>query len=297
MAWKGISRTGVHDTSWGQFARDLRYEIQNDRVPSGAAALAYYLTLAIFPAILTLLTVLPYLPIDNVDRAIMDLLSQALPGDTSSMLSRTLEEILSNRQGGLLSIGLLATLWAASTGVDAIMEQLNVNYDVDETRSFFRRRTTALLLTLFLGLVIVATFTLIVAGGVLQEWLATRLGWGGILTTAFAVGRWIFVLVGISLALAVLYRLGPNTKQRFQFITPGSVAGTLLFVAATLGLKLYVDQFGNYNATYGSIGAVIVLMLWLYLTGLIVQLGAEINVLIEEKSPGARERKRPRLVA
>jgi membrane protein len=278
------------DASFKQFGRDLNHEISEDNVFNGAAALAYYLTLAIFPAMIVMLAVIPFLGIDNLDRAIMDLLNQALPGDAAKMFTGVIRDITQGKEGGLLSIGLLFTLWAASNGMYAIMQQLNITYDVKEERSFFKVRAIALGLTILFGLTILLSFALVVAGGQAQDWLASRLNWGPVITTLFAVARWLVIGVGLSMGFAVIYYWGPNVEQKFRLITPGSVLGTVLLALASLGIKTYVSNFGNYDATYGSLGAMIILMLWLYVTGLVILLGSEINALVEHNLPEGKNK-------
>lgn len=273
-----------------RFFADLNHEIQDDNVYNGAAALAYFLTLAIFPAVIFLLTLLPYLPIPHLDSAIFDLLQQAMPKKTADVFLDVVRNIMSEKKGGLLSFGLLATIWAASNGTYAIMQQLNITYDVKEGRSFLKTRLTAVLLTLGLGVLMLGAFGLIVLGGEIQKWLEGAVGGSEALLVAFAVFRWAVVAAAILLAFALTYYFGPDVEQRFRFITPGSIAGAVTFIAATLGLRLYVTNFSNYDAMYGSLGAVVVLMLWLYLTGLVLLLGSEVNALFEHYSPEGKSK-------
>jgi membrane protein len=273
-----------------QFLKELLREIKEDDIFNGAAALGFYLTLAIFPAMILVMALLPYLPVHNVDQAIMDLLKQALPPDTAQMFIGVVQQVTSQQHGGLLSFGLLATLWATSSGMYAIMQELNITYDVTEARGFVRARLIAIALSLLFTLLILGGFSFIVLGGTLQTWLSEHLGWGSVLLTIFAVLRWVIIVCGLLLGFALIYYLAPNVKQRFVFITPGSIVGVLALGIASLGFSWYVRNFGNYNATYGSIGAVIVLMLWLYIAGLAILFGSEINALLEHHSPEGKEK-------
>jgi membrane protein len=274
----------INGVSIKQFLRDLNQEISDDNVYNGAAALGFYLTLAIFPAIILLMSIIPYLPIDRVDEAIMDLLGQALPDEAYDMVAGVVAEVTSERRGGLLSFGLLGTLWAASTGMYAIMQQLNVTYDVKEGRSFLRARATALVLSLLFGLLVLGAFSLIVLGGVIEDWMGTRLGFSDALITFFAVFRWVVIVLALLLGFAMIYRYAPNVEQKFKFITAGSVFGVVLLIVVSLGFAIYTSNFADYSATYGSIGAVIILMLWLYIAGLVILVGSEINALLEHYS-------------
>jgi membrane protein len=274
----------IQGVSLKQFLVELNQEISEDNVFNGAAALGYYLTLAIFPTMILLMTIIPYLPIDRVDEAIMDLLGQALPDEAFDMVAGVVSEVTSDRRGGLLSFSLLGTLWAVSTGMYAVMQQLNITYDVKEARSFIRARATALILSLLFGLLVVGAFSLIVLGGVIQDWIGTQFGFTGALLTFFAVFRWVVIVAALLLGFAMIYRYGPNVEQKFSFITPGSVFGVALLIVVSLGFAIYTRNFADYSATYGSIGAVIILMLWLYIAGLVILVGSEINALLEHHS-------------
>lgn len=273
-----------------KFFLDLNKEISDDNIFNGAAALGFYLTLAIFPAIIALMAVIPYLPIQNVDQAIMDLLQQALPSEAYDVVANVVQQVTSNRSGGLLSLGLLGTLWAASSGMYAIMQQLNITYDVKEARSFVRARATALLLSIMFGLLVLGAFSLIVLGGVIQDWIGARFGVSNALLTFFAVFRWVLIVLALLLGFALIYRYAPNVEQKFAFITPGSIFGVTLLVIASIGFAIYTSNFADYSATYGSIGAVIILMLWLYIAGLVLLIGSEINALIEHYSPKGKRK-------
>lgn len=241
--------------------------------------LAYYLTLSVFPAMIFLMAIVPYLPIARVDEAILDLLRQTLPASAADMFAAVVLEITGEKRGGLLSLGLLGALWAASTGMYAVMRQLNRAFDVAEGRPFFRARSTALGLTLLFGGLVLAAFSLVVAGGVIQDAIGGRFGYSSALLGFFVVFRWVVIVLALLLALAVVYYAAPNRPQRFALVAPGTVVAALLLIAASLGFKMYATNFADYDATYGSIGAVIVLMLWFYLAALALLVGAEIEAL------------------
>ncbi|MEK7356952.1 MAG: YihY/virulence factor BrkB family protein, partial [Bdellovibrionota bacterium] len=267
------------------FWKALYKETNEDNVTNGAAALAYYLLLALFPLLIFMLSLLPYLPIENLHERVMGFLAQAMPGDAARAVESTIAEVTREKKGGLLSFGAIATLWAASAGLYAIMQQLNITYDVRESRPFWRARGGAILLTLMFIVMVVGSFGLIVFGDVFQAWVDTTFGLAGALDSAFVIGRYVFALALMSFGFALLYYYGPDVEQEFRFVTPGSVIGVLVLVLASLLFNFYVERFGNYAATYGSLGAVIILMLWLHITGLVILLGSEINALMEHYSP------------
>ncbi|QQP93000.1 YihY/virulence factor BrkB family protein (plasmid) [Skermanella sp. TT6] len=274
----------IYGVSAKRFVRDLYQSISDDNVFNGAAALGFYLTLTIFPALLVIMSVIPYLPIDQVDQAIMDLLGQALPDEASGLVSQVVQQVTGERRGGLLSISLLAALWAVSTGMYAVMQQLNITYDVKEARSFVRARATAIGLSLLFGVLVIGAFSLIVLGGIIQDWIGNRFGFSHTLLTFFAAFRWVIIVLALLLGFAMIYSYAPNVQQRFMFITPGSLIGVSLLIVASLAFSLYTRNFANYDATYGSIGAVVILMLWLYAAGFVILFGSEINVLLKRYS-------------
>lgn len=267
-----------------EFGRDLFREISNDNIFNGAAMLGFYLTLAIFPALILIMNIIPYLPIERMDEAIMDLLRQVLPDDAHEVVEGVVQEVTGERRGGLLSFSLIGTLWAASTGMYAIMRQLNITYNVQEERSFIRARGTALVLSIVFLLLIITAFSLIVLGGVMEGWLESRFGFGGVILALFWGLRWMIIVLALMFVFALIYRYAPNVEQKFKFLTAGAVVGVILLIVASLGFAFYVSNFANYAATYGSLGAIIILMMWLYIAGLVILVGSEINVIIEHHS-------------
>lgn len=287
----GISRQGIYGRSWKIFFRDLWREIDDDNVFNGAATLGFYFTLAIFPAMIFLLGLLPYLPIENMQASVMEFLFEVLPGDSAQMLQDTVQSVVAQKHQGALSLGALLTLWAASSGTYSLMQQLNETYDVKESRSYLRARAEALLLVLAFGALTILSFAVIMGGDALQHYLSDAAWWwNGIFAFAYQAMRWLLTLAALSAAFSVTYYFGPSVKQEFRFITPGSALAVVLFLATSLAFKIYVANFANYNATYGGIGTVIVLMLWLNLLGLVTLLGSEVNALIEHYSPNGKSK-------
>lgn len=265
-----------------RFLNELKDRSRKDNIFNGAAALGFFLTLAIFPAMILVTGVIPYLPVPRVDQAIMELLRQALPRQAYELVHDVVQEVARTQRGGIASLGALATLWAASTGMHAVMRQLNVTYEVQEARGFLHARATAVGLSLLFGAGVLVAFSLVVLGNIGQRWLGEHLGFSAAWLAVFAVLRWTIVVLALMLAFSLTYYLAPNVKNtRFALITVGSVAGTVLLLVASAGFAAYVQSFGRYNALYGGIGAVVALMLWLYIAGFALLVGAEINVILE----------------
>ncbi|MGZ9073395.1 MAG: YihY/virulence factor BrkB family protein [Rhodoplanes sp.] len=220
----------------------------HDNVFNGAAALGFYLTLAIFPAMILLMSVIPYLPIAEVDKVIMDLLGKALPPKAFGIVEKVVNEVTRERRGGLLSFGVLATLWAVSTGMYAIMQQLNITYDVKKSRGFVRGRLTALALSLLFGVLVLGAFSLVVIGGIIEDWIGNQFDFSPMLLTIFTLSRWAIIVLALLLGLAVIYCYGPNVERPFAFITPGSMVGVGLLIAALPGFSFYSRNFADYDA-------------------------------------------------
>lgn len=264
-----------------KFWIDLYNEIEDDNVSNGAAALAFYAILSLFPALIFLLSVLPYLPIENLYGEVMSVMNQALPGEAAEAVSSVIAEITTHKKASLLSFGAIFTLWTASAGIYAVMQQLNISYDVKEKRPYWKVRGLAILLTLGCGAMLVTAFGLIVGGGALQKWFEGVYVSNPVVPVLFQVFRWFIILVLLLAGFALIYFYGPNVKHKFKPITLGSVIGVVVLIAASLCFRLYVANFGNYGASYGSLGAVIVLMMWFYIAGNVILLGSEINALID----------------
>ena len=264
------------------FASSLWREIQDNHVLDGAAVLAFYFLLAVFPAAIFVFSLTPSLSIPHLQQAMLDLLSQALPGQSASFFQGTFQHAQSGGQG-LLTFGAILTLWSGSTGVYALMEQLSIIRDAREGRPFWKARGIAILLLLLFAGVVVGFLSLVIFGGVIQSWLASLIGWSQALRIFFATLRWVIIAAALLLALALAYRFGPDAKTKFRFISPGNVIAAVLIALASIGFRFYVAKFGNYSATYGSLAAVIILMLWMYMSGLAVLVGCETDTIFDRR--------------
>lgn len=269
-------------TRWREFAQNLWREIQDNNVPDGAAVLAFFFVLAVFPAMIFVLSLLPSLSIPHLQEAILDLLHQVLPEQSAKLFEVTIRYVASRGSNGLLTFGLVFTLWSASSGVYAIMQQLNLICGYTERRPFWKARGIAILLVLFFALLLIVSLSLAIFGGVVQSWAASIIGWSRPLRMFFATLRWIILAAALLLGLAVTYRFGPNVKGKLRYLSPGSVVAAILIALASIGFRFYVSRFGNYGATYGSLAAIIVLMLWIYLAGIALLVGWEINKILNQ---------------
>lgn len=253
-----------------------------DEILDRAAGLSYYFAFALFPTFLFLTTLLGLLPIPDLMTQLMGYTDRVLPRDAASLLDKALAEVVSGASGGLLSIGVLAALLAASSGMLSIMKALNVAYGIADRRTWWRKRLIAIALTLGFSLFTLTAMLLLVFGGRIGEAIAGWVGLGPLFTLVWKLLQWPVVILLALTGLTLVYYLAPATGRRWSWITPGSAFALVAWLVMSLGLRLYVSYFGNYNATYGSIGGVILLMLWLYWSGVALLVGAEIDSAIEQ---------------
>jgi membrane protein len=265
-----------------QLAKRVWNEISEDEVMDRAAALSYYFLFSLFPALLFLTSLLGLLPIPNLMDRLMGYVEQALPGDAASLIQKTLGEIVGGARGGLLSIGALTALWTASNGMASLINTLNVAYDVQEARPWWKRRLLSIGLTIAFSVLLIGAMVLLVFGGTIGQALGNVVGLGALALMVWNIVQWPLAIFFVMLGIALVYYAAPAVEHRkWYWVTPGSLFAVVAWVVMSLGLRFYVANFANYNATYGSIGGVILLMLWLYLTGVVVLAGAELNSEIE----------------
>src|SRR6266542_406153 len=273
----------LKDVEWKTVGKAVWKEYSKDDVPGLAAELAYHFVFALFPFAIFLAALAGFvgnlIGSDKLFEQIMGNLYGALPAASAESLSKPLNEVLMAQRGGALSIGAVLALWSASNGVGTVMKAFNRAYGVEETRGFIVKKALAVGMTLVLSLLLVSGFVLLAFGGQIGEWLANGLGLGGLFKTTWIVVRVVGSLIGISFALALLYWQGPNVKQQFRWLTPGSVITTVTWALATVGFGLYVQFLGasSYSKTYGTAFGFILFLLYLYLTAMIILMGAELN--------------------
>lgn len=270
------------EQSVARYAKRLLIELADSRLQNGAAAMAFYSMLAMFPTTIFALSLLPYLPIQDLERAVFDLLGQLMPQEAASLFNDTVHKTLSERHTGLLSFGLVFGIWSAVSGVLATLEQLDVVHREDRPRSALRTRGLAFLLLFPLSFLLVFTFGLVIFGGKLQSLIIDAWGSSALLLLCFASLRWVVIMLAILTAVAFMYRVGPTRGRRFRLLSPGSSFATLGLLVVSFAFRFYVAEFGNYDAIYGSLGAVIALLIWLFVTAWMFLLGAAIDEFLHE---------------
>jgi membrane protein len=256
-------------------------QIWKDGILDHAAALSYYFLFALFPTLLFLTALFGMLPTPGLMDGLMSYVDQVLPGDAASLVHKTLTEVVGGASRQLLSMGVVLALWAASSGMASTMAALNAAYDVDDPRPWWKRRLIALGLTVLFSLFTVTAMLLLVFGPKIASRLADAVGLAQAFALFWMVATWPVLLALALLGIALVYYLAPAVRQQWRWVTPGSVFTLAVWIPMSVGLREYVARFGNYNATYGSIGGVILLLLWLYLASVVLLIGAEINSEIE----------------
>ena len=284
--------------SWGDLAKRVWKEIQTDEIFGRAAELSYYFLLALFPFLIFLTSVIGMILGSGTGtrQTLFDYLARVMPPSAYQLISTTMTEVSTASSGGKISFGILAALWAASNGMTAITTSLNSAYDVEETRPWWKQRLVAISLTMALSVLIISSLILVVAGGWIADWLAHTFGLGGTFPVAWKIIQWPVVLFCIMFAFALIYYFAPDIReQKWHWLTPGATIGVVLWLLVSIGFRMYLNFFNSYSATYGSLGAVIILMLWLYFTGAAILIGGEINSEIEhaaaeQGAPDAKEK-------
>jgi membrane protein len=275
--------------SWTELAKRTFSEVVADNCLGLAAELAYYFVLALFPALLFLVAIISFIPVTGLLDAITSSLARIAPYEALKLIQDQVLSLAGNKNGGLLTLGMLGTLWSTSSGVNAIIDTLNTAYDIQESRPWWRVKLLALGLTVALAVFVVVSTVLVLVGPTLAEKIAEWVHLGAAFTWTWKILQWPVVFALVSLAIAIVYYWAPDAEQYWVWITPGSLLATFVWLAASLLFKLYVSKFGSYNATYGTIAGIIILMTWFYVSGLAVLVGAELNSEIEHASPYGKD--------
>jgi membrane protein len=219
----------------------------------------------------------------------MQTLAPIAPAEVLAVLRDQLLKLSNGDHVGVFSIGVLMAIWSSSAAMVSIIESMNRAYDITESRPWWKVRLTAILLTLGLAFFILTSFTLIVAGPQIANFLGRHLGFAPAFTTTWKILQWPLSFLLVSTGFGIVYYYAPDAEQEWAWITPGALAATSLWVVSSLAFRFYVVNFGNYDEAYGTLGAIILTLLWFYLTGLVMVIGAELNAEIEHASPWGKQ--------
>jgi membrane protein len=277
---KPDSPTEVTKPSWQFIARKTLREFSKDQCPDLAAALTYYAVLSLFPALLALVSLLGVFgQAEKTTTALLDIVQRIAPGSTVDIIRQPIEEVTNSPSAGFtLVIGILIALWSASGYVGAFARAMNRVYEVDEGRPFIKLRATMLGVTVVNVLIVAALGAMLVLSGPVAEAVGNAVGLGGTFLAVWNIAKWPVMVLLVVAAIAILYYFTPNVKQpKFRWMTMGSFIALVVFVLASLGFAFYVANFSNYNKTYGAIGGVIVMLLWLWILNMSLLFGAEFD--------------------
>lgn len=295
MEFAAPDESKVDITTKKGLVQDLIVRIKAVDIGSLGAQLAYFFLLSFFPLLIFLVTLLPFLNLD--EQTVYEFLDDIMPPEVYSLIEGVLSEVLTNQSGGLLSIGILGTIWSASKGVDALMKALNKAYDVEAKPGIMNRVWSLIFTVAFVAMLLVA-LVLPVFGQQIGDVITSVLNLGDGFNSIWNIVRFVLPVVLIFVVMILMYWIVPNTNPRIRVtsVFVGAIFATVGWFALTYGFSIYVSNFGNYTATYGSIGGVIVLMLWLYFTGMILIIGGIINATIQKRKEvleAQKDRKSP----
>jgi membrane protein len=275
--------TGLSARSWKAVLTRTVREFRDDNLTDWAAALTYYGILSIFPMLIVLVSVLGLIG-SSATQPLLDNLGTVAPGPAKDIFTSALENIQESRgaAGVLFVVGLVGALWSASGYIGAFMRASNAIYEVEEGRPFWKLRPLQVGVTLLMVLLLAASALAVVFTGPLAEQIGNVIGVGGTAVTVWDIAKWPVLILLVSLMFSILYWVAPNVRQPgFRWLTPGGVLAVLLWIVASAAFALYVASFASYNKTYGSLGGVIVFLVWLWISNVVVLLGAELNAELE----------------
>lgn len=268
-------------------------EFLDDEMSTYASALAYQMLFSLFPFLLFLIALIGFLHLPDFFSWLRLQSELVLPPQALEQVNPVIDQ-LQQSKGGLLSVGIVIALWTASAGVRLMMSAMNAAYDVPEGRPVWKRFPLSIIYTVGIAGMLLAAAALMVLGPQVMEWIASQVGLEEAVVVVWTILRWPAIIILMMVAVALIYYVMPDVKQKFRFITPGSVLAVVVWIVASLGFAYYVKTFADYNAMYGSIGAIIVLLLYFYISAAVLLLGAEMNAVIEHlsaegKNPGEKD--------
>jgi membrane protein len=270
-----------HTVSLADIVTILIEKILLYNIDQRATAVAYNFTLAVFPAILFLFTLIPYIPIQNMEVQIMGFMHDAIPEPLYDFAATTIYDIINRKQGGILSFGFILALITATNGMGALITAFNTADQAYENRGFFKTKGIAIMLTILLSFVLFLAVLIIIVGDFVVDWLHDTILFRDSFTVFLLdVLRYGVMFATFTLAVAIIYRFAPKINHGWRFFNLGAVMSSFLIIASTYGFSFYLSHFGSYNKLYGSIGTIIALMIWFYLVALLLIFGFELNLSI-----------------
>jgi membrane protein len=276
--------------TWSEIFRRTFYEaFWKDNCLAMAAQLAYYFFFALFPALLFIVALASYFPLTTLIDDLFRTMGGFMPPEALQLITDQMIKISGGKHADLMTLGVLLAISSSSAAMVAIIDTLNNAYDVEEGRPWWQVRLTAILLTVGVAMFILVSFTLVLVGPTMATQLAESMNLGPAFEWTWKILQWPVLFALASMGIALIYYFAPDVEQEWVWLTPGSIFATTLWLGATLGFKYYVANWGTYTETYGLIGAVMILLLWFYISGLVILVGAEMNAEIEHASPRGKD--------
>jgi membrane protein len=268
-------------TPW-QLSKRVYYEIEEDEVLTRSAALAFYFVAALVPMLFFVVAMLGFFAQSHdLESNLFNYAGRFMPPDAFTLLQKTLKEISTSATGWKLALGLVLALWSGSGGLSSVMDALNRCYHVKDARPYWKQKLISIVLTIGVAALTVVALIIVLYGGDIAQFVGNHTGLSSVTVMAWRVVQWPVAVFFVVLAFALMYYWGPDTEQQWTWITPGSLVGVLLWIGASVAFRIYLHFFNSYSKTYGSLGAVIILLYWLFITGLAILIGGEINSEIE----------------
>lgn len=264
--------------TYGRRVLQLTYAgVRSNHTSQLAAGLSYYFILSLFPLLITFAAGLALVPLPHLFDQILTLMARFIPPDSMGLVRRVLRDVITPHGGSLLSVGIVATIWAASGGVAALIEAVNVAYSLPDRRSYVRKRALAIGLMFAVGGLAVLALALMVVGPGFGRWLAGKAGLGGVFVALWPYVRWTLSIACAVLSIELIYMWAPTERRPFRSTLPGAVIALVTWVVLSSALGLYLRNFGKLNKTYGTLAAAVALLLWLYWTAFSILVGAQFN--------------------
>jgi membrane protein len=276
-----------------RFLSQLGHELLDDRIDDVGAMMAYYAILALFPMLVFVLTLAMLIVDTSTIHQGVAMVTEAMPGSTRAMIANRVQAFIDTAGAGFAVGSAAVALWGASRGAVALSNALNVMFDKEETRPWWRRQLTAIAVTIGVAIIVVVALALLVGGPLVGHWIADRFGLGDAFDTGWNIGRWIGAGLLVMVVWAILYKFLPNTDAPFRIFTPGAIVGVLLWLGISYGFGVYLEHFNSYETTYGALGGGIIFLTWLWLSNIAILFGAEVNDVLadlrSDRSSAARQ--------
>jgi len=254
--------------------------VKQGAITTRASSLAFNFFLAFFPSIIVLFTLIPYIPIVDLQETLMELITTILPPHTNEIAFATIYDIINNPRSGLLSIGFVLTIFFATNGVNSLIEAFNSSYHINESRSIIQQRLLSLGITFLLSCILMITILLIMFSKTVVNYLITAEIIENKSIEYILFGKWMVIIIMLFVGISIIYHFGPTIKKKFKLFTPGSIISTCLIIVTSSFFNYYISNFAEYNKVYGSIGTLIIILLWMYINSIILLIGFELNASI-----------------